>query len=89
MEPYDYFVSKKVAPVLSPKRTALIVLKAEVRPGKAESQRDLLLPWVIAKENGQSIPAPCDCKADYNQSSLIRFLILSLFPFGNIVTVVQ
>lgn len=62
LEAYDYFVSRKVGPIFSAKQKAVIVLKAKVRPGQAESQRDSHLPWVIAKENGKIITAHCDCK---------------------------
>ena len=65
LEAYEYFVSRKVGSVFSrevQKEAGVFVLRAEVRPGQAES-RVSYLPWLIAKRNGEIITAHCDCKA--------------------------
>lgn len=65
LEAYQYFVSRKVGVVYSyevRKDAGVFVLKAEVRPGQAESQTSHLC-WLIAKDSGEIITTRCDCKA--------------------------
>ncbi|KXJ11481.1 hypothetical protein AC249_AIPGENE106 [Exaiptasia diaphana] len=70
---YDYFISRKVGPVftheISSKQEegAIKVLKAEVRPGQAESKNSYL-PWIICKKSGEIITAHCDCKAGLGET---------------------
>ena len=39
-------------------KTGIFILKAEVRPGQAESQNSYLA-WIIAKRNGEILTAHC------------------------------
>lgn len=63
---YDYFISRKVGPISSheigPKQSGYTILKAEVRPGQAESQHSHLA-WIICTKSGEVVTAHCDCKA--------------------------
>ena len=65
LEAHEYFVSRKVGCVFSREvqpRTNVVLLKAEVRPGQAETQ-DSHLPWLICKKSGEILIAHCDCEA--------------------------
>lgn len=65
LEAHEYFVSRKVGVVYSrevKEKTGIFILKAEVRPGQAESQNSYLA-WIVAKRNGEILTAHCDCKA--------------------------
>ena len=65
LEGYQYFISRKVGVVYGyevRKDAGVFVLKAEVRPGQAESQTSHLC-WLIAKDSGEIITTHCDCKA--------------------------
>ena len=66
LEAYQNFVSRKVGVVYSygvRKDAGVFVLKAEVRPGQAESQTSHSY-WLIAKSSGEIITTHCDCKAE-------------------------
>ena len=52
LEAHEYFVSRKVGVIYSrevKEKTGIFILKAEVRPGQAESQNSYLA-WIVAKQ---------------------------------------
>lgn len=85
LEAYDYFVSRKVGPIYNFTANfnpvTYVVLKAEVRPGQADSCKECHLPWIIAKQSAEIVTAHYDCKGGYG-SSMFSFNVFLWYLQG-------